>query len=346
VSVWHEFGPDATASYLTCGDKGGGPGCAFFGGGPITIAGATTTTNFGTFGQYSLGVAAQVAGTGWLGFARVDYRNGSNLEGLSGTGGLRYQFTPDPVVRGKMVVKAPVKAPILAVNWTGFYVGGFGGGILGTADWGFVSGTANPHVAGYILGGAIGYNVQTGQWVFGVEADLGKTNLTGGTGCATPLSGTVSGGNAAPMFQMTCNAWANWLATATARVGYAWERALFYVKGGGAWANEQFSATCNLGPVSAAQVGIGQACTNPAGAVSNGLTASTNRGGWVIGYGSEFALTRNWSAKAEYNYISFGDRTVTASDGSLLNVGMHFSEVKVGLNYRFDYGPLPVSAKY
>ena len=81
-----------------------------------------------------------------------------------------------------------------------------------------------------------------------------------------------------------------------------------------------------------------QQCTNPAGVVSNGFTASNSRGGWTVGYGTEFALTRNWSAKAEYNYISFGDRNVTASDGSLLNVGMHASEVKVGVNYRFDGG--------
>jgi hypothetical protein len=46
---------------------------------------------------------------------------------------------------------------------------------------------------------------------------------------------------------------------------------------------------------------------------------------------------RNWSAKAEYDYISFGDRKLTASDGSLLNVGMHVS-VKVGVNYRFGGG--------
>jgi opacity protein-like surface antigen len=40
------------------------------------------------------------------------------------------------------------------------------------------------------------------------------------------------------------------------------------------------------------------------------------------GLGTEFALTRNWSAKAGYNYIGFGDRGVTASDGSALNIGM------------------------
>jgi opacity protein-like surface antigen len=130
------------------------------------------------------------------------------------------------------------------------------------------------------------------------------------------------------MFQMTCNAEADWIATATARVGYTWDRALFYVKGGGAWTDEQFSATCNT-------TGAGVPCTNPAGATSNGLTAGTNRGGWVAGFGSEFALTRNWSAKAETDYISFGDTNVTASDGSPLRVGMHVWEEKIGVNYRF-----------
>jgi opacity protein-like surface antigen len=64
----------------------------------------------------------------------------------------------------------------------------------------------------------------------------------------------------------------------------------------------------------------------------------------VIGYGTEFALTRNWSAKAETEYLSFADKNVIASDGSLLNVGMHVWETKIGVNYRFDAGP--VVARY
>ncbi len=339
VSVWHEFGPSSSATYATCSDKGGGPGCAFLPtipATPVAVSATTTTSTFGTFGQYSLGFASQVAGTGWLSFARVDYRDGPNLQGLSGTGGLRYQFTPEALAQTRMPTKGPAIPIVAAVNWTGFYVGAFGGGVLGTADWNFVGGSASPHVGGYLWGGDIGYNYQFGQWVLGVEADFGKTNLNGGTACAPLLSGSNSDGNAAPMFQMTCNAWANWIATATARLGYSWGRTLYYVKGGGAWTNEQFSATCNLGPLNGAI--SSQQCTNPAGAPSNGFTASNSRGGWTVGYGTEFALTRNWSAKAEYNYISFGDRNVTASDGSLLNVGMHASEVKVGVNYRFDGG--------
>lgn len=333
VSVWHEFGPNVASSYATC------PGCVVIGATPATIFASSSTSTFGTFGQYSLGVSGQIVGTGWLGFARVDYRDGSNLQGISGTGGIRYQFTPEGAVRPAMPVKAPVyKAPVLeAVNWTGVYIGGFGSADLGTADWGYVRGEVSPHIGGYDFGGNIGYNYQTGPWVFGVEGALEKTNLNGGTACGTLVAGT-------PMFQMTCNAWANWIAEATARVGYAWNRALFYVKGGGAWTNEQFSATCNFGPLNGVQTGIGLGCTNPTNLVSNGLTASTGRAGLVIGYGTEFALTRNWSAKAETEYLSFADKNVIASDGSLLNVGMHVWETKIGVNYRFDAGP--VVARY
>jgi hypothetical protein len=48
-----------------------------------------STNNIGTFGQYSVGVSGQIKDSGWLGFVRVDYRDGSEMHGLSGTGGIR-----------------------------------------------------------------------------------------------------------------------------------------------------------------------------------------------------------------------------------------------------------------
>jgi opacity protein-like surface antigen len=333
VSVWHEFGPNITSTNVTC------PNCTTAGAplGLTILTNTSSTTTFGTYGQYSLGVSAALSGTGWLGFARVDYRDGPNLEGLSGTGGIRYQFTPDAtVVRGVMPVKAPIyKAPVVqAVNWTGFYVGGFGGATLGAADWGYPAGEVSPHIGGYNLGGVAGYDYQTGRFVYGVAVDLEKTSTSGGTACG-PLEMNVPG-TPGPMFQITCHARADWLATATARLGYTWDRALFYVKGGGAWTDEKFAATCN-------NPGGFFFCTNPGAVRSTGFTASANRGGWVLGYGVEYALTRNWSAKAETAYISFGDTAVSASDGSALNVGMHLWETTIGVNYRFNPGPVIAS---
>ena len=144
------------------------------------------------------------------------------------------------------------------------------------------------------------------------------------------------------MYQMTCNARFDWLATATARIGYMWDRALLYAKVGGAWTDEKFQATCNFGVFNLS--GQPYHCTNPAGVFSNGLSATANRTGWVLGWGSEYALTSNWSAKSEADYISFGDRNVTATDASgagvgtvpsTLKIGMHIWEEKIGVNYRF-----------
>jgi outer membrane autotransporter protein len=347
VSVWREFGPNTTANYSTCNATTGAPGCAFFTGTPVTISAASSTSTFGTYGQYSLGISGAVAGTGWLGFARVDYRDGSNLQGLSGTGGIRYQFAPDMAVANHaMPVKAPVyKAPVMtAVNWTGFYIGGFGGATQGKADWGYVGGEVSPHIGSYLLGGDVGYNYQTGRYVFGVEGDLGGSNTNGAIACGPLAAGPTIASPSGPMFQMTCKAWADWIATATARAGYTWDRALLYVKAGGAWTDERFSATCNLSPAANLLNFPFQSCRNPAGVFSNGFTAGTNRGGWTVGTGTEFALTSNWSAKAEADYVSFGDSTVTATDGSVLRVGMHVWEEKIGLNYRFSSGA--IAAKY
>lgn len=324
ASVWHEFGPNITASYASS------PGCCVF-----NQTGTGSLTTIGTFGQYSLGVSASVPGTGWLGFARVDYRDGSQLEGLSGTGGIRYQFSPEPG-GSVMPTKAPLyKAPpaVAGVNWSGFYIGGFGSADLGTANWNYLTGAVSPHIGGFGGGGDIGYNWQTGAWVLGVEGDMEGLNNKGGEACnagaASPGSGLPGAG---VMFLTTCNASDSWIAEVTGRVGYTWGRALLFVRAGGAWTDERFSATCNN--LSAATF---ITCTNPTGGTTTGFSASADRGGWVIGYGSEFALTPNWSARGETDYVSFGNTNFTANPGAIpINAGMNFWEAKVGLNYRFS----------
>jgi opacity protein-like surface antigen len=86
-------------------------------------------------------------------------------------------------------------------------------------------------------------------------------------------------------------------------------------------------------------------CTNTFGAASAGWATSSNRAGWTIGYGTEFALGGNWSAKAEYNYMDFGRKTNVATDGSLISDHLTQGQVKIGLNYRFS-GPTAVVAKF
>ena len=71
----------------------------------------------------------------------------------------------------------------------------------------------------------------------------------------------------------------------------------------------------------------------------------STRVGWIIGYGAEFDLGKNWSAKAEYDYFSLGSRTALASDGTTIIADRSdISQVKAGLNYRFMPGV--VALKY
>jgi opacity protein-like surface antigen len=81
-----------------------------------------------------------------------------------------------------------------------------------------------------------------------------------------------------------------------------------------------------------------------AGVAVNGFGASSSRTGWTIGYGAEFDLGKNWSARAEYDYIDFGRKTNVASDGTVISDHPTTSQAKIGLNYRF--APGAVVAKY
>jgi opacity protein-like surface antigen len=315
---------------------------------PITLLGTSSTTRVGTYGQYSLGLAAQVVNTGWLGFVRVDYRNGNNIEGWTGNAGLRYQFTPE-MIASVMPTKAPVKAMgtvIPVTNWTGFYVGGFLGVGYGNTDIRFVGDPAgagnNPRVLGALGGGQAGYNYQfANNWVVGVEGDIGAANLHGARTCGTGtgiVGGFLVGFN--PV-SLNCQNVVNWMATGAARVGYSWGRTLYYVKAGGAWADDTVNVSCIFGPTN----GVAGSCLNQAGVLTNGFSTSGHRSGWLLGYGTEFDLGRNWSAKAEYTYIDFGSRTALATDRvTTLRDSGALSQVKVGVNYRFTPGV--VVAKY
>lgn len=96
ASVYHEFEGKASANYTTrCTLPLSG--CAIFVNGQnlgSEFLANITSSALGTFGQYSLGITGQVTNTGWLGYARIDMRKGSNIEGVGMNGGIRYQFSP------------------------------------------------------------------------------------------------------------------------------------------------------------------------------------------------------------------------------------------------------------
>ncbi|WP_283804860.1 autotransporter domain-containing protein [Rhodopseudomonas sp. B29] len=345
ASVFHEFAGNVRTNFTAFANNG------FFNNNPSTYNQQTLTSRVGTYGQYSLGIAGQVVNTGWLGFLRVDYRNGSNIDGWTGNAGLRYQFAPE-VIASVMPVKAkaaphPVIAP---TNWTGFYIGGFAGGAYGRTDIGFLGAPtqgSKPYVFGPLGGGQIGYNYQfASNWVLGVEADAGAAHIKGGrtAGPATGLDAFGTPVGFSPAY-FTLEDHTNWMATATARAGYSWGRTLYYVRGGAAFEDSTVSANCSLGPT-ASLGGGARVCRNQALLQTAGFDSGRHtRTGWLIGVGTEFDLGKNWSAKTEYNYIDFGSRDALASDGTtILTEKATVSQVKVGLNYRFS--PTAIVAKY
>jgi hypothetical protein len=353
ASVFHEFAGNVVTNYTTLPN-------GFFVGGPETYTQQTSTTRIGTYGQISLGLAAQVRNTGWLGFARVDYRDGDNIHGWTGNAGIRYQFTPEMIASVMPVkVKAP-RAFIAATNWTGFYVGGFAGAAAGRTDIGFVGDPVNgnrPWVMGGLGGFEAGYNYQfANKWVVGVEGDIAGANIHGGRPAGIANGVAANGFNTGaftPAFY-TLSDHTNWQATLAGRLGYAWERTLFYVKGGIAFEDSNTSVNCIFGngpglPILVGGVPVAppafRSCFNPAGVNVTALnTATYTRVGGLIGFGSEFDLGHNWSAKSEYDLMGFDRHTAIASDGTAMTDKSWISRVTIGVNYKF--APGAVVAKY
>lgn len=193
----------------------------------------------------------------------------------------------------------PVYAPVPHYNWTGFYIGINGGGAWGARSRFDLPGSpsARLDVSGWVAGGTLGGNYQLGHFVFGLEGDVDAADIRGSTAC---LGG------------FACRIRNDWLTTARGRVGYAFDRLLPYLTGGLA-----------AGGLNASIAGIG--------------SASDTHAGWTVGGGIEFALTGNWTAKAEYLYVDLGsfDCVPCNAGPPPASAGFTTNVVRAGVNYRF-----------
>ena len=193
--------------------------------------------------------------------------------------------------------KAPAYTALSYVNWTGLYLGINGGYGFGKANINNVFGsTGDFNVRGAVVGGTVGYNYQTGVWVWGLEGDLDYSNIKGSTSTACVPDCTVSN---------------TWLGTARARIGYAgWGNWLPFLTGGAAFGNVK----TELG----------------------GITDSRTKIGWTAGLGVEYALLTNWSVKGEYLYTDLGTATCPAGTCAVeTTTKFKTNLVRLGVNYRF-----------
>ncbi len=194
------------------------------------------------------------------------------------------------------------KAPIYVASfsWSGFYVGINGGYGWGKSDWTSTVTTGNAKPKGGFVGGTLGYNLQTGVWVWGVEGDIDASWMKGSDNAGTGVCTGVG-----------CETKNTWLGTARLRIGYAWDRWLPYLTGGAAFGNVRMT---------------------PAG----GTTTTENRFGWTLGGGFEYAFMGPWSAKIEYLYADLGKANCAAATCGI-DTGVTFKTnlLRFGVNYRF-----------
>jgi outer membrane immunogenic protein len=185
-------------------------------------------------------------------------------------------------------------------DWSGAYVGGWAG--LTCID-GIVTNVAtslNYLNAGCGLKGGVlaGYNQQIDDIVFGVEADWGKSgnivfNPTPGADFKYAMDNIV---------------------TARARLGYAFDDTMFFVTGGGAWAD-------------------GALTDNVSTASPNELSGS--HWGWTVGGGVEHAFTDQLRIKLDYLYTKFNDTNYTKACCNIHGGPGNDHEVRLGAIWAF-----------
>ena len=193
-----------------------------------------------------------------------------------------------------MPLKAPDPAPP-AWSWTGLYTGVHVGGGWGSTSFLDNATAAIPpgsretfnSLSGPLGGTQTGVRVQWGQFVVGVEstfswADIDQTIPTGSV--AFPGE--------------TVNFGVRYMYTATGQVGFAWDRLLFYGKGGygGGLANITISAPVAVGLVAASQ--------------------SRHLNGWTAGAGIEYMLLQNLSLGVEYDHYDMSYNAFGAANPS------------------------------
>ncbi len=207
----------------------------------------------------------------------------------------------------------PPAAPIF--TWTGFYLGFNIGGKWADVEH-TVTGPATTFTFSrdttdsFIGGGQLGYNWQTGAWVFGIEGDIDAQDFSRSRVVGTTIGPFLAGDE----FSVE----SRWQASLRGRIGYAaWERTLLYVTGGVAWTNVKGTASF-----------VG------AGTLSNDTTLT----GGTVGAGLEYALTNNISLGIEGRWSFYGDETFNGTLGGIAftdKVNLDTAEVMGKVNFRF-----------
>ena len=240
---------------------------------------------------------------------------------------------------------APAPAAAPSPNYTGFYAGLNGGGgfentinngVTFCSFFGFgcslaIPGQLNTRPSGFIGGGQIGYNWQTGLYVWGVETDFQGADIRGS---ATATNYTIF-----PFDTVTVTGAGSqkidWFGTFRGRLGWTpTPPLLIYATGGLAYGQVKTNVSFT---------GL-EAFSSGASAVAK----SDTRAGWTVGGGAEWMFAPQWSVKAEYLFYDLGTESINQTlnfytpggflEGSLgIHSAAHYhgNIVRGGVNFKF-----------
>lgn len=226
-------------------------------------------------------------------------------------------------------------------DWSGFYIGahaGHGWSKFKDIDEGnlvgFFTGDSftSPEPRGFVGGFHAGYNWQVSSiLVLGIEGDFSFSNMkkdqtlnvAGGPLVASPFIDGVACINCD--LQDNLNVKIDNFASIRGRLGFLIAPSfMLYGTGGGAWADTKVdvngSATWTQAVLPATLRGV----------QFGNISASGDKtfGGWVVGAGGEYMLTRNILLRVEYLHYDFGSKTVTV-DGAVNRVAPGLPAVSI-----------------
>lgn len=234
----------------------------------------------------------------------------------------------------------PPPPPPAVWSWEGPYIGAYGGWAhsrtkatdLDGTEFGDQDVASVPGVSlsmsddDFFAGGTIGYNFQSGAFVFGPEVELGYINND--RLYITEVGDGVPDGDGADDDGILTEY--GFYGVAAGRVGYAVDRVLVFAKGGLAFADIKNAGGEYDGKGDEDSDGKWGFDGDESG------FGSDIRLGFAIGGGVEWAVADQWSVKAEYLYMDFGSKTYNGTDNdSRYKFKNTLHTVKVGVNWLF-----------
>ena len=228
-----------------------------------------------------------------------------------------------------MAVKAPPIAPVVAptYSWTGCYIGGNTGGAWAHKDTtrtsfnGFPENTplGSTTANGWAYGGQIGCDYQVNNyWVVGIRGMWDGSSMKGSDNWPSSPDRTNT---------YTVDSFG----TVVGKLGYLLNPTLeLYGLGGVAWVHDNLTFTRST--------------------IGTFASGDQTRTGYDVGVGLSWMFAQNWDLWVEYDHMGFGTKNMNlAGEGQFAgvpetaNVTQNVDKVLVGIDYRFNWGSVPVA---